>query len=194
MADDRYLTTRQVAARLGVSLGTVQQMVESGALEAWKTAGGHRRILANSVESYIARTHPATRADNAERPLDILIAEDDPLQRKLYETTLASWQFPLRVRLVDNGFDGLVEVGRAVPDILIADLVMPAMDGFEMVRRLRERSELATMDILVVSSLSDAEIEAAGGLPPAVNVYQKPVPFHELKGYTQARLTTRRRS
>lgn len=194
MADDRYLTTRQVASRLGISLGTVQQMVESGALEAWKTAGGHRRILASSVEAYVARTHPATRADNAERPLDILIAEDDPLQRKLYETTLGTWQLPLRIRLVDNGFDGLIEVGRSVPDILIADLVMPAMDGFEMVRRLRERPELAPMDILVVSALSAEEIAAAGGLPSAVTVYRKPVPFHELKGYTQARLSTRRRN
>ena len=58
MSDNRYLTTRQVAAVLGVSLGTVQQMVESGALQAWKTAGGHRRILATSVDSYVARTHP----------------------------------------------------------------------------------------------------------------------------------------
>lgn len=193
MSDNRYLTTRQVAAVLRVSLGTVQQMVESGALQAWKTAGGHRRILATSVDSYVARTHPASRSDNPERALDILIVDDDPIQRKLYEATLQRWEFPLRLRLVDNGFDGLLEIGQSVPDILIADPVMPAMDGFAMIRRLRERAELAAMDIIVVSALDGSEIDAAGGLPATLTAYRKPIPFHELKGFAQARLTARQR-
>jgi len=54
MADTEYLSTRQAALRLGVSLGTVQNMVENGVLEAWKTAGGHRRIPVASVETLLA--------------------------------------------------------------------------------------------------------------------------------------------
>lgn len=45
-----FCTTRQAAERLGVSHRTVQMWVENGALQAWKTAGGHRRITLDSVE------------------------------------------------------------------------------------------------------------------------------------------------
>ncbi|NDI26586.1 MAG: helix-turn-helix domain-containing protein, partial [Burkholderiaceae bacterium] len=44
-----YLSTRQSAKVLQVSLGTVQKMVELGELTAWKTRGGHRRILTSSL-------------------------------------------------------------------------------------------------------------------------------------------------
>lgn len=51
---DAYLSSRQAAARLGVSIGTVQNMVDSGRLVAWKTVGQHRRVSLRSVEAYLA--------------------------------------------------------------------------------------------------------------------------------------------
>jgi excisionase family DNA binding protein len=51
-----YLSTRQSAKVLQVSLGTVQKMVELGELIAWKTRGGHRRILASSLRTAITKT------------------------------------------------------------------------------------------------------------------------------------------
>ena len=48
----RYLSTTQAAQRLGLSVGTVQRMVESGVLQAYTTQGGHRRILATSLNHY----------------------------------------------------------------------------------------------------------------------------------------------
>ena len=191
MADTEYLSTRQAAQRLGVSLGTVQNMVESGALEAWKTAGGHRRIPATSVEELLARRRTgASTADN--QTLDVLIAEDDTILQTLYRATLERWQLPLNVRIVDNGFDGLLQVGQKRPDILIADLMMPGMDGFEMIRRLRANADYAGMDILVVSAIESGEI-AKQDLPANIMVFGKPIPFHELKGFMLARLAARQR-
>lgn len=191
MSENQYLTTRQAAALLGVSLGTVQQMVENGALQAWKTVGGHRRILSSSVDAYLSNRQPSGAANSS---FDILIAEDDPTLQRLYKLTIEKWGLDLNLRLVDNGFDGLMQVGKAIPAILIADLMMPGMDGFEMIRRLRANPELATMDIIVVSALGAQEIAEAGGLPADVTVYPKPIPFHEIKGFVQARLTARSRS
>ena len=54
--EQQYLSTRQSAKLLQVSLGTVQKMVEEGDLIAWKTRGGHRRILA--TVSYTHLTLP----------------------------------------------------------------------------------------------------------------------------------------
>ncbi len=47
-----YFSTSQTAQMLGLSVGTIQRMVESGALQAYTTQGGHRRILASSIRHY----------------------------------------------------------------------------------------------------------------------------------------------
>ena len=56
MRSSSYLSTSQTAQMLGLSIGTVQRMVESGTLQAYTTQGGHRRILASSVRQY-CETH-----------------------------------------------------------------------------------------------------------------------------------------
>ena len=55
MSDNDYLSTREAATALGISLGTVQKMVESGVLEAWKTEGGHRRIPTSAIRDHLAQ-------------------------------------------------------------------------------------------------------------------------------------------
>jgi excisionase family DNA binding protein len=193
MADSEFLTTRQAAIRLGFSLGTVQNMVESGALEAWKTSGGHRRIPVASIEKLLARRRNLTPgAQDSGAPIDILIAEDDPTLQLLYQLTMESWELPIKLRIVSNGFDGLLQVGQQVPDILIADLMMPGMDGFEMIRNLRANPQLARMDIIVVSAIEHEEIERKG-LPTDITVLGKPIPFHEIKGFLLGRVAARQR-
>ncbi|WP_306607330.1 response regulator [Azonexus sp.] len=194
MADSEFLSTRQAALRLGVSLGTVQNMVENGVLDAWKTAGGHRRIPAGSVDNLLAkRRKQAGRPGETGGSLDVLIAEDDPMLQKLYQMTIESWKLPISLRIASNGFEGLLLVGQQTPDILIADLMMPGMDGFEMIRRLRMMPELSTMDIIVVSAI-DAEEVRQRGIPGDVTVFGKPIPFHEIKGFLLGRLSARQRN
>ncbi|MDO6387434.1 MULTISPECIES: response regulator [unclassified Uliginosibacterium] len=187
--DREFCSTSDAAQMLGVSLGTVQQMVENGLLDAWKTAGGHRRIRVTSVEAFLRKRQAGpvtTPAPSTE--LRVLIAEDDRLMQALYEKTVATWEMPIKVKIVASGFEGLMEIGRNPPDLLVADLVMPDLDGFAMIRKLRDDPQLAGMDIIVVTGLTAEDIEEQGGLPEDVLIYGKPIPFRELKGYIQARL------
>ncbi|MDR2838987.1 MAG: response regulator [Azonexus sp.] len=193
MTEPEFLSTRQAAQRLGVSLGTVQNMVENGALEAWKTTGGHRRIPVASVDALLTRRRNLTSAHEASNRLDILITEDDPTLQLLYQMTMESWDLPLDIRIADNGFAGLLQVGQQPPDILIADLMMPGMDGFEMIHHLRANPDLARMDIIVVSAI-DRDTVIGRGLPPDVTAFTKPIPFHEIKGFLLGRLAARQRT
>lgn len=192
MTDIEYLSTRQAAHRLGVSLGTVQNMVESGALEAWKTTGGHRRIPVTAVEALLARRRQGVSGGDSQR-MDILITEDDATLQALYKMTIDGWELPIDLRIASTGFDGLLQVGQKVPDILIADLMMPGMDGFEMIRQLRANPVLSRMDIMVVSAIDREEI-LARGLPPDVTIFGKPIPFHEIKGFVLGRMASRQRT
>ena len=56
-----YKSTRETAKILQVSIGTIQKMVETGELIAWKTRGGHRRILDLSIERQLAKRHELLR-------------------------------------------------------------------------------------------------------------------------------------
>lgn len=186
--DDDVLTTRQAAELLGVALRTVQLWVEAGALPAWKTAGGHRRIARDAVERLKQRqVHdmqaPVPLAAAAEPArVRLLVVEDDADLLRLYALTVDSWDLPIDLDLARNGFEGLVRLGEQPPDMLITDLMMPGMDGFRMLRALQAMKPLAqSMDILVVTALSPADIADRGGLPAGIESFTKPVPFSQLE-------------
>lgn len=199
-----YCTTREAAAVLGVSLRTAQLWVDSGILEAWKTEGGHRRISVASVERLVrmnkggsdsSPANPATvSAEEAAAqplPLKVLVVEDDNTLIKLYRTFLESWKLPLRVSTASNGYEALVLIGREQPDLMITDLNMPGLDGYQMVRTLATSSFREGMEIIVVSGMDDEDIAAHGGIPPNIPLFKKPIPFNQLRSIIEAMLDRR---
>lgn len=176
-----YYTTREAALKIGVSVTTVQLWVESGVLSAWKTAGGHRRIPSEAVDALLAGRRPGAEEESQPQPHSVLIVEDEPVQREMYRLKFAEWKLPVNLHLAQDGFDGLVMFGKYAPELVIADLSMPGMDGFEMIRRLTQNTEIGAPAIIVVTALAAPEIEAHGGLPAGIPVYSKPIPLGVLK-------------
>ncbi len=178
---EKFLSTREAAARLGVALSTVQAWVESGVLPAWKTAGGHRRIALDAIEAMRLKQQAVLEQPTAPEITKVLVVEDDPVQRELYRIQFAEWQLPIQLLTAADGFEGLILIGRHAPDLIIADLSMPEVDGFKMIRHLKTQSSSTTATIIVVTALTAAEIEARGGLPAGIPVYPKPIPFAALR-------------
>jgi excisionase family DNA binding protein len=191
-----FCTTREAAALLGVSLSTAQLWAESGLVEAWKTGGGHRRISRQSIERLLANPAgrdvpaevvPTRRATDVAQgsatppaPLNILVVEDDPTLRRLYELKLRDWPMQPEIRTAGDGYAALICMGNTKPDLLIADLQMPGMDGFRMLHTISNTPELAGMAIVVVSGLDAEEIVLGGGVPDGIPLIPKPVPFDQL--------------
>jgi excisionase family DNA binding protein len=132
-----FLSTREAATRLGVALSTVQLWVETGVLPAWKTPGGHRRIPADVIDSIQARQRSVLSSTPTPELFRALVVEDDPVQRELYSRQFSEWNLPIQLFMAEDGFEGLVLIGRHSPDLVITDLAMPEMDGFKMIRRLK---------------------------------------------------------
>ena len=135
-----FLSTREAATRLGVALSTVQLWVETGVLPAWKTPGGHRRIPADVIDSIQARQRSVLSSTPTPELFRALVVEDDPVQRELYSRQFSEWNLPIQLLMAEDGFEGLVLIGRHSPDLVITDLAMPEMDGFKMIRRLKTQS------------------------------------------------------
>jgi excisionase family DNA binding protein len=191
-----YLSTREAADRLGVSLRSVQLWVENGVLRAWKTAGGHRRIPLDCVEEML-RVRAVTAGEYASAPgFDILLIEDDVVQVELMRARLASLALPLPVhlRVSTDGYLGLVALGEAEPDLLLLDLGLPRMNGFELLRSLRASPSYQHLPVIVTSALSPLEMADRGGLPPGVAFLPKPVDFHALRSRLLAFMPARGRT
>jgi excisionase family DNA binding protein len=176
-----FYTSREAAKKLGVSTTTIQLWVESGALPAWKTAGGHRRIPSEAVDTILAKQQSTTDQGRATHAHSVVIVEDEPVQREMYRIKFVEWNLPVNLYLAEDGFEGLLMIGKYAPDLIISDLSMPGMDGFEMIKRLIKNKEIRVPALIVVTALNAQEIEAFGGLPDGVPVYSKPISLGVLK-------------
>jgi excisionase family DNA binding protein len=174
-------STREAADRLGVSLRTVQLWSEAGLLRAWKTPGGHRRILTSSVDELLQRRTGVAARRPQSGQFEVLVVEDEPDFRHLFELHLRSWQLPIHLVSAPSGFDALLQIGASRPDLLITDLRMPGIDGFEMLRALKASGAMSDLEIIVVTALTEHTIAERGGLPEGVTVLFKPLRFADLR-------------
>ncbi len=184
-----FYSTAEAAKILGVSHRTIQLWVESGILQAWKTAGGHRRIASTSVDKVMEKRRQALALDHRDpksaapaqaRQYKVVIADDDATLLRLYELEIGGWGLPLQLIKASDGFDALLKIGEYHPDLLISDLSMPGMDGFRMVNSLRNNPKQRDLNIIIVSGLDRATISSLG-LPADIPVYAKPVSFTQLR-------------
>lgn len=177
MTKDAALTTREAAERFGVSMRTVQLWVERSILPAWKTPGGHRRIPADAVARVAASQRVAYGRPLRMEPdgIQVLLVEDDPFQRELVGGMLEASLPNMRLRVAGDGYEGLIRAGQHTPDVLIADIAMPGMDGLRMLRSLMANPDFAATRMVVFSSLDEEDIRQRGGLPSGVAFLSKPI-------------------
>lgn len=183
-----YCGTSYAAKLLGLSVATVQSLVEKGEVDAWKTLGGHRRIALQSINAYLARNNPQlSRADiNPKHRLRVLIVEDDESTRDLYRCQFDEWDLPVDCTWMTSALEALMDIASMRPDLLITDLSMAGVDGFEMLKALKRNQQLADMQVVVISGLPAEAIAERGGLPSHAHLLQKPVNFDWLQGYVTA--------
>ena len=187
-SSDDYCGTSYAARLLGLSVATVQSLVEKGEIEAWKTLGGHRRISLVALNAYRIKNSPQLTKTDADPKLRlrVLLVEDDEHTRELYKCQFDDWNLPVDCTWMPSALEALMDIASMRPDLLITDLSMPGVDGIEMLKALKRNQQLADMHIVVISGLPLEAIEARGGLPQHAQLIQKPVNFDWLQGYLTA--------
>jgi len=176
-----YLTSREAADLLNVAVSTIQLWTNGGLLKAWTTAGGHRRIAKESVEEMLSKQHRS-------QPLSVVIVEDNKQDHKLYKENFEIWKMGAQLSISNDGYAGLINIGKLTPDVIITDLMMPNMNGFEMIKSIKENPDLKDSLIIAVSALTSDEIKKYGGLPSDILVFNKPVPFSKLRTVIQNKM------
>ena len=83
-------------------------------------------------------------------PKKILIIEDEELLSNLLKNKLSELGYDVSVAL--NGLQGLQAIKEIVPDLILLDLVMPKMDGFEVMRKMQEDASISGIPVIIVSN------------------------------------------
>jgi len=187
-----YCGTSYAAKLLGLSVGTIQTLVEKNELQAWKTQGGHRRISMPSLREY-QRKHNMLMSPSETRAgrLKVLLVEDDAVTRDMLRDFCNRCETPVDCTAMSSGLEALIDMASIQPDVLIVDLNMPGVDGFQLLRTIRQTSQFNRMTCLVISALSQEEIAARGGLPESTIFMSKPINMQWFNGFFAALIAGR---
>jgi len=177
------MTTSDVAKELGVTIRSVQLWVEQGALEGWKTPGGHRRITRASFNRMSANRASQKKTQQPDHGiLQVLIIEKDGVTQSLFRQTIKSWAMAVDLKIIAHPIEALIQLSLQTPDLLMADLTLGEIDTLAMLKALRGNDAFNDMGIVAVTNLSADDIAAKGSLPKRVRLYSKqPIPFWEMK-------------
>ena len=150
-----WLTLGQAAKYLGVAQSTIRKWSDQGLLSAFYTPGGHRRFRRRDLDDFLARSGPGGRPG----PL-VLIVDDDADLREYVRASLEAEGYV--VREAGSAQEGLAALDEESPDLILLDVMMPEVDGWEMLRHVQERHGVGAIPVIMFSGrVDDGAAEAA---------------------------------
>lgn len=183
--------TLHAAKLLGLSVGTVQALVERGELRAWKTRGGHRRIYLESLTAFQQANGLKVTNRAAPPSFRMLVVDDDPVFLALVRQASTSWQLDVECITSNSAIEALMNVRTLQPKLLLTDLHMPKIDGYDFIRQLRSDEQCAHIHIMAVTAMNKTQVVQSGDLPQGVILMTMPLDMRWLHGYVAALTTLR---
>jgi excisionase family DNA binding protein len=152
----RFLTTGDIAHYCEVTNAAVLKWIDSGKLPVFTTPGGHYRVLRNDFryfliqhgmfvdDGFFGKSHSRKR---------ILIVDDEPSVVTFIESALRLVG-TYELATATDGFDAGQQVVAFEPDLIILDIMLPGMDGFEVCTRVKTDPTTAHVKILAVTGFA----------------------------------------
>ena len=145
-SDPDWLTLGQAAKYLGVAQSTIRKWSDHGRVPAFYTPGGHRRYRRSDLDNFLNRSGPGGSLQQG--PL-VLIVDDDERVREYVRVNLEMEGYAVReAGSADEGLDVLEDVS---PDLILLDVMMPEVDGWEMLQRVHERHGVGAIPVVMFS-------------------------------------------
>ncbi|TML47065.1 MAG: response regulator [Actinobacteria bacterium] len=145
-SDPDWLTLGQAAKYLGVAQSTIRKWSDQGRVPAFYTPGGHRRYRRPDLDNFLNRSGPGGSMQQG--PL-VLIVDDDERVREYVRVNLEMEGYA--VREAGSANEGLGVLEEVSPDLILLDVMMPEVDGWEMLRRVQERHGVGAIPVVMFS-------------------------------------------
>jgi excisionase family DNA binding protein len=174
--DSEWLTLGQAARFLGVAQSTIRKWSDKGRVPAFYTPGGHRRYRRADLESFVDRSGPSSGKPKA-GPL-VLLVDDDEKVRELVRVNLEFEGYV--VREAASADEGLAAIEEAKPDLILLDVMMPHVDGWEMLRRVQEQYGAGVIPVVMFSGKADEQAQVLAASSGAQGFVGKPFDLQNL--------------
>ena len=155
--DSNPLTTGDVARYCHVSPVTVWRWIKQGKLVAQRHAGGYYQIERAALRAFLqARDMPIDPEFFAVSSKRILIIDDEPTVLEVATRALQQLEC-VTIATAKDGFEAGLQISTFKPDLLILDLMMPNLDGFQVCRLVRHNPATAHIKILIITAFGSHE-------------------------------------
>jgi len=182
------LTVSQAGKFCRVSPKTIINWIDAGHLKAYKTVGGHRRIKKEDLEQFLReKGMPLPEEEKADEKKKILVVDDDKIIVETIVQALEEDEFGYEMISANDGFEAGLQVNHFKPDLLILDIMMPDISGYEVCQKLKSSPDTSDIKIIVLSAYLDDDAFTKMKEHGADACFSKPLPLEQLK-YEVAKL------
>jgi|SRR5215208_192612 len=178
-----WLTLGQAAKFLGVAQSTIRKWSDQGRVPAFYTPGGHRRYRRRDLDAFLEHSGPGGGRQTG--PV-VLIVDDDERMREYMRANLELEGYA--VREAASADEGLAAIDEEPPDLILLDVMMPRVDGFEMLRRMQERHGVGSIPVIMFSGKVDEKSATEAETAGATGFIGKPFDPQQLIERTKALL------
>ena len=178
-----WLTLGRAAKYLGVAQSTIRKWSDQGRVPAFYTPGGHRRYRRGDLDNFLERSGPSGGSGPT-----ILIVDDDPKLREYVRVNLEMEGYS--VKEAGSADEGLGVLDESTPDLVLLDVMMPEVDGWEMLRRVQERHGIGAIPVIMFSGKVDEQAAEEAASRGAQAFIGKPFNPQELVDQTKQLLPT----
>jgi excisionase family DNA binding protein len=145
----RIYSSRQVGKLLGADPSSVNRWIDSGKLKAYRTPGGHRRVLHEDLLGFLDETGIPVPEEIQPTQLSILLVDDDEPYLRSLRKALLRLDRDLEVQTCTSGIEALILLGSRRPDAVLLDAAMPGLDGVEVCRRITSSPDTQNVKVIV---------------------------------------------
>ena len=153
-----FYTTFEISQICGVNPTTVQNWVKGNRLKAFQTPGGHRRVRHDDLMLFMkafGMPIPSEFINNS--PL-IMIVDDEADILDILDNLMQTGDAQVTVVKAQNGVEALLMIGETKPNLLIMDIMMPGMNGYEVCKRLKTNLNTQNIKIVAISGDHNPEV------------------------------------
>lgn len=174
------LTTMQAARCCKTSQMTISRWIKSGKIKAYKTPGGHNRIIKEDLFEFMKENDMPIPEELELFRKNILIVDDDEEVRDGIANYLRMNSFNFQVATAEDGYEAGLMVSQFKPDLIVLDLVMPKMDGFKVCEKIKRNPLTKNIKLLVLTGYANKKNIKRAYDCGADKVLSKPVEMEQL--------------
>lgn len=179
---DDTLTVFTASKYCNVSSKTIINWVDDGHIKSYRTVGGHRRIKRDDLEAFMRKQGiPIPEEKVAGDRKKILVVDDDLIIVESIVQALEEDEYDYEVISASDGFEAGLQVKHFNPDLLILDIMMPDIKGFEVCKKIKSNEATKHIKIIVLSAYLDEDKFKQMTESGADICFSKPLPLSKLK-------------